>query len=207
MSAVYVIGLAGGIGAGKSSVANQFALNNVEIVDTDEISHRLTGPNGQAMTAIHAAFGNAVVSEDGSLDRMVMRDLVFATPNAKAQLEAILHPMIRRAAMERLTVAQKKSAPYAMLVVPLLFEQMGFRGTCNRTLVVDCPEPLQVARVQGRSNLTPEVIRRIMATQIPRAIRLQLADDVISNAFAPEGIPAQVATLHARYVAHAGGHG
>ena len=207
MSAGYVIGLTGGIGAGKSSVANQFALNNVEIVDTDEISHRLTGPNGQAMTAIHAAFGNAVVSEDGSLDRMVMRDLVFATPNAKAQLEAILHPMIRRAAMERLTVAQKKSAPYAMLVVPLLFEQMGFRGTCNRTLVVDCPEPLQVARVQGRSNLTPEVIRRIMATQISRAIRLQLADDVISNAFAPEGIPAQVATLHARYVAHAGGHG
>ena len=207
MSAVYVIGLAGGIGAGKSSVANQFALNNVEIVDTDEISHRLTEPNGQAMTAIHAAFGNAVVSEDGSLDRMVMRDLVFATLNAKAQLEAILHPMIRRAAMESLTVAQKKSAPYAMLVVPLLFEQMGFRGTCNRTLVVDCPEPLQVARVQGRSNLTPEVIRRIMATQISRAIRLQLADDVISNAFAPESIPAQVATLHARYVARAGGHG
>ena len=207
MSAVYVIGLAGGIGAGKSSVANQFALNNVEIVDTDEISHRLTGPNGQAMIAIHAAFGNTVVSEDGSLDRVAMRDLVFATPKAKAQLEAILHPMIRRAAMESLIVAQKKSAPYAMLVVPLLFEHMGFRGTCNRTLVVDCPEPLQLARVRARSNLTPEVIKRIMATQIPRAIRLQLADDVICNAFEPEDIPAQVATLHARYVAYAGEHG
>ena len=203
MASVYVIGLTGGIGAGKSSVANQFALKGVDIVDTDEISHRLTGRNGHAMTALRASFGNAVVADNGSLDRLAMRDLIFASPDAKAQLEAILHPMIRAAAMEILAAAQKRNAPYAMLVVPLLFEHMGFRETCKRTLAVDCPESMQVARVQRRSSLAPEMVTRIMATQIPRAIRLQLADDVICNAFEPGRIPAQVATLHAHYLARA----
>lgn len=193
-----VIGLTGGIGSGKSSVADLLAARGAGVVDTDAISRDLTGPAGKAMEQLRAAFGAKFVARDGSLDRAAMRALAFEDAEARGRLESILHPAIRAeadAALARVT------GPYAVLVVPLLFETGGYGGRVTRTLVVDCPEDLQVERTVRRSGLTPEQVRAIMATQWPRARRVAAADDVILNAGTPEELEARCAQVHARYVA------
>lgn len=172
------IGLTGGIGSGKSRVADFFAEWGANVIDTDVIAHQLTAPQGGAIDPIRARFGDALISPDGAMDRAAMRDLVFREPSARQDLEAILHPLIASQALER---AASASGRYLVFVVPLLVESGRWRDRVDRVCVVDCDPATQIARVQKRSGLTPEAIERIMSAQASREQRLDVADDVILN--------------------------
>ena len=191
------IGLTGGIGSGKSTVADLFAAQGVAVVDTDLIAHDLTGPTGAAMSEILAAFGDSVRQPNGGLDRVAMRRQVFADPQVRQQLEGILHPRIRSEAERRCRLA---TTPYVLLVVPLLIESGAYRDRVRRVLVVDCDEATQVARVVARSGLSPDEVRRIIATQLARAERLAAADDVIVNMAGVVALEPQVLAMHERYL-------
>jgi dephospho-CoA kinase len=193
----YTVGLTGGIGSGKSTVAHAFEAHGVEIVDADALAHGLTAPGGAAIPALRAAFGDEVIDATGALDRARMRRIAFADPGARKRLEAILHPMIR-AETDRL--AQSARSPYLILMIPLLVESGDPRERCDRVLVVDCPEAEQIRRVMARSGLARTDVEAIMATQASRANRLAAADDVVDNSGEPTGIDAQVAMLHRRYL-------
>lgn len=199
----FVVGLTGGIGSGKSTVAEFFAAQGALLVDTDQIAHQLTGPQGAAMPAIRSAFGESVLAADGSLDRGGMRRLVFSDPSAKARLEAILHPLIRAESAARCAAAT--DAPYVLLVVPLLVESGDYRQRVDRILVVDCDEAVQIARVVARSGLTENEVRAIMATQASRSERLAAADDLLVNNDGREALQQQIEILHRRYLALASG--
>jgi dephospho-CoA kinase len=200
----FVVGLTGGIGGGKSTVADLFAALGAAIVDTDDIAHQLTtGSNARAIPAIQHAFGAGVIAPDGSLDRAAMRDRAFADTQSKALLESILHPMIRQEVASQLQSANARTAPYVLLVVPLLFESLSYRDQVRETLLIDCPVTLQIARVQQRSSLAVPQIERIIAAQIPRAIRLQLADRVVFNVETVDSLRSPVAGLHAHYLRRA----
>lgn len=191
-----VVGLTGGIGSGKSTVAAQFVRLGAGLVDTDAIARALTAAGGGAIAAIGAAFGPAFLTPEGALDRAAMRRHAFDDPTARARLESILHPAIRAEAEAAL---ERAPGPYALIDVPLLFETRGYAGRLWRTLVVDCPEALQVARVRARSGLDEAEVLRIMAAQWPRWRRLQLADDVVWNGGDEAGLAPQCARLHAFY--------
>ena len=190
------VGLTGGIGSGKSTVAALLKSMGAAVVDTDDISHRLTGPGGAAMGAIRAAFGSGYVTSGGALDREAMRSLVFADPKARARLESILHPAIRRAADAELTQVR---GPYALVVIPLLFETRGYLERLARVLVVDCPEFLQVKRTAARGGLLEDEVRAIMAAQWPRWRRLQMADDVVWNGGEEAALRPQCERVHLSY--------
>jgi len=192
-----VVALTGGIGSGKSTVADRFAKLGIPIVDADRISHDLTGPGGAALEAIFAAFGPSVMDSDRALDRAALRQIVFSDPTSRKRLEAILHPRIRERMVDQLSTI---SSPYTILVIPLLFET-GQTDLADRILVVDLPESEQVRRVRARSNLEPDEIRRILATQVSRSRRLEEADDVIDNSGDPEALTDQVESLHRFYLA------
>lgn len=199
----FVVGLTGGIGSGKSTVADLFALRGAAVVDTDTIAHELTGPQGAAIGAISAAFGEAILRADGGLDRPAMRRLVFSDPLAKTRLEAILHPLIRQRSDARCAAAA--AAPYVLLVVPLLVESGSYRGCVDRVLVVDCDEAVQLARVMARNGLSVDAVKSIIATQASRVGRRAAADDLVINDDGLEALVAQVEGLHQSYVKMAGG--
>jgi len=196
-----VVGLTGGIGSGKTTVANRFGALGVTLVDTDLIAHQLTGPGGAAMPAITAEFGPGVVAADGRLDRAAMRELAFTDPAARKRLEAILHPMIRDESERQLAAA---TSPYAILVVPLLVEGGKPRARAQRVLVVDCRPETQIERVIKRNGLPREQIQAILAAQASREQRLAAADDVIDNDGSPETLDERVRALHERYLGLAG---
>lgn len=201
-----IVGLTGGIGCGKSTVADLFEKHGAGIIDTDVIARHLTqacpdpgrGAGGEAMTAIRAAFGDDYITNDGALDRAKMRGLIFSDNTAKQRLEKILHPLILEQAMAQ--VLQLQSRPYIILVAPLLPESPAFQQQVQRLLVVDCDEETQVTRVTGRSYFSAQEVRNIIARQTPRAERLRLADDVIHNEAGLETLAAQVDALHERYL-------
>ena len=195
---MFVVGLTGGIGSGKSTVADLFAELGTPVIDTDSIARQLTAPGGAALDEIRAAFGEAVMQADNSLDRAALRRRVFADVAARRQLEAILHPRIRQVVEQALA---KLVAPYALVVIPLLVETGSYREMLRRVLVVDCPEDLQIARVMARSGLELDEVKAILAAQVGRAERLAAADDVIVNTTSLEALRTQVATLHQRYLA------
>ena len=196
----FIVGLTGGIGSGKSAVADLLAKLGAAIVDTDAIAHELTRPGGAAIPQVRAIFGNDCIAADGAMDRRKVRELVFADPAAKKRLEGFLHPMIR-AESERRIAASAGRAPYVVHVVPLLVESSDYRRRVDRVLVVDCDEALQVERVRQRSGLAEEEVRRIIAAQAPSAERLAAADDVIDNNGPFAALSPQVGALHERYVA------
>ncbi len=196
----FTVGLTGGIGSGKSAATERFAALGATIVDTDLIAHRLTARGGAAIAAIRQAFGEGVISTDGSLDRGAMRARVFAEPAARQQLEAILHPLIRAESARQCLAAP---GPYVVMAVPLLVESGTYRQRCDRVCVVDCPEALQIERVRTRSGLDETQIRAIMAAQASREERLGAADDVIDNGGTLEALQQQVDRLHLRYLADA----
>jgi dephospho-CoA kinase len=192
----FSVGLTGGIGCGKSTVADLFAERGATIIDTDLIAHQLTMPGGIALPAIHAQFGDAFIGPDGAMDRARMRAHVFADPTEKQKLEAILHPLIRQ---ETERDAANASGPYVIFVVPLLIESGTWKERVSRVLVIDCPEQLQIERVMRRSSLTEAQVRAIMAAQVSREVRLAAADDTIVNDSDVNAITPQVDSLHARY--------
>ena len=193
----FIVGLTGGIGSGKSTVADFFSAQGILVVDTDVIAHELTGRKGPAMPEIAAAFGDSVVQADGSLDRNAIRQIVFADPASRKRLENILHPIIRRESEARCQAAE---SPYVILVVPLLVETGIYRQRVNRILVVDCEESAQVSRVMARSRLSEGEVRAIMETQATRDERLAAADDVVLNDGEIDSLRLRVDDLHREYL-------
>ena len=196
-----LVGLTGGIGSGKTTVANLFATRGVPLIDTDLIAHSLTTPGGAAMPAIEREFGASVIAPDGRLDRAAMRALAFADPDARRRLEAILHPMIGEETNRQIAAAA--GSPYAIVVIPLLVEGGRWRTRLERVLVVDCPVEVQIERVMQRSGLERAQVEAIIQVQATRAQRLAAANEVIDNGASPEGLDEQVDLLHRRYLARA----
>ena len=192
----FSVGLTGGIGSGKTLVADLLATHGASIIDTDQIAHQLTAPGGLAMAAIRETFGNAYLTAGGALDRAKMRDRVFSDAGARRQLEAILHPLITQ---QTESAAQRAQGHYLVFVVPLLVESGRWADRVDRVLVVDCPEALQVERVMRRNQFTVPQVEAIMATQATREQRLALADDVIVNDGHVDAVASAVARLHDRY--------
>ncbi len=202
MNNKFIVGVTGGIGAGKSTVAGIFAKLGAGVVDTDAISRQLTAPGGGAMQAIREHFGAAFIGEDGGLNRSAMREYVFNHPPARKQLEALLHGRIRDAVHAALEAATQ---PYVLLVVPLLIEVGTYRPILSRVLVVDCDEALQVQRATARGHLTVDSVKAIMAAQTDRKTRLRVADDVIDNSADLAQLETVVRELDQRYRSLAAG--
>ena len=197
------IGLTGGIGSGKSTVAALLVAHGATLVDSDAIAHALTTPGGAAMPALRQRFGAAVAAPDGALDRAQMRQLVFADADAKRALEAILHPMIGAEAQRQAAAAAGAPGGCGVVVfdVPLLTESSAWRARCQRILVLDCPAATQVQRVMARSGWTAEQVQRVIDLQAPRAARRAIADAVIHNhGLGPDALAAEVAALWAVWV-------
>ncbi|SDX94252.1 dephospho-CoA kinase [Collimonas sp. OK242] len=194
----FTVGLTGGIGSGKTTVANMFAERGAAVIDTDAIAHQLTAANGIAIAPIIAEFGSAFIDASGAMDRAKMRAHVFSDASAKQRLESILHPLIRA---ETANAAERAEGAYVIFVVPLLIESGNWTQRIKRTLVVDCDEQVQLRRVMQRNALSESQVRAIMATQATRQQRLQAADDVIVNNSEPAALLPQVAQLHALYEA------
>ncbi len=196
------IGLTGGIGSGKSAVADMLREWGAAVIDADALAHELTASGGEAIAAIRAAFGESMITPDGALDRSRMRELAFADPAQRARLEAILHPLIG----ERLrALAQSLPGPYVVLVVPLLVESLArWRERVDRIVVVDCPPELQLARVMRRSGLEAAQVRSILRAQATREQRLAAADEVIDNSSDLETLRARALELHRRMLRLAG---
>lgn len=194
-----IIGLTGGIGSGKSTVADALVARGAALVDTDQIAHALTAPGGTAIEPIRQAFGDAVIAPDGRMDRTAMRERAFSDPQARKLLEGILHPLIRAGTDAGIAAALQNAAPYVLVAIPLLVEGGGARGRFDRVLVVDCPTEVQVDRVMRRSGLARTQVDAIMAAQATREQRLAVADDIVDNGGSPDALPAQVERIDALY--------
>lgn len=192
----FSVGLTGGIGSGKTTVADMLAARGATVVDTDQIAHALTAPGGLAIPEIRAQFGDAFLTPEGAMDRAKMRTYVFAEPAAKSRLESILHPLIR---IETERAAAAANGLYVVFAVPLLVESGSWKQRVTRVLVVDCAEETQVRRVMSRSGLPESQIRAIMAAQASRSARLAAADDVIDNDGDVMALVPQVDRIHALY--------
>lgn len=195
-----MIGLTGGIGSGKSTVAGYFADLGINIVDADQLAHALVEPGKPAFDSVVATFGNACLSADGTLDRAWLRHRIHTNPEDKHKLEDILHPAIRARMTDLLN---KSESPYTIAVIPLLLET-GQTGLVDRILVVDVSEARQRTRVASRDGLPDDEITSIMKSQTDRSTRLSSADDVISNEQDLDSLHAQVETLHRHYLELAG---
>lgn len=175
------IGLTGGIGSGKSTVAQILAHLGATVIDADAIAKSATGPGGAAMQKIENAFGASVLSCNGALDREKMRHLVYADPKAKAVLEGIIHPLVEHEAAHRAKAAEETRSPCIVFDIPLLVETQHWRRTLHRVLVVDCTTDTQIARVTARNGLSTKEIQRVLAAQATRHARLNAADMVLFN--------------------------
>jgi dephospho-CoA kinase len=192
----YRVGLTGGIASGKTTVARLFAALGAPVVDADQLSREVTARGSPLLTRIAERFGAQLVAPDGTLDRRALRGLVFADPQARADLEALTHPAIFEALEQRSAVA---GGPYQILVLPLLVEKHHER-IVDHVVVVDCDEGLQIRRLQARDGSTLDEARAILAAQASRAARLEAADDVIANVGDLQSLRVQVEQLHARYL-------
>ena len=175
------IGLTGGIGSGKSTLAQRLFARGVALIDADALSRQLTAAHGEAMPDIEKAFGSEFIATDGSLNRERMRALVFAQPEARLRLQALLHPKILAALLAQESRLKTEGKPLVILDIPLLVESAHWRQAVNRVLVVDCSAETQIRRVMQRSGLSAEQVQGIMATQASRAQRLSAADWVVAN--------------------------
>ncbi|WP_432240507.1 dephospho-CoA kinase [Herbaspirillum robiniae] len=194
----FTIGLTGGIGSGKTTVANLFGELGASLVDTDAIAHRLTAPGGLAIAAIRERFGAGFIDAGGAMDRARMRSHVFGNAGARQELEAILHPLIRS---ETAREAEAATGDYVIFVVPLLVESGTWVGRTSRILVVDCEEEVQIERVMRRNGLQRSEVEAIMAAQASRFARLAVADDVVENNGDSAALLPRVQELHAAYLA------
>ncbi len=195
---MYIIGLTGGIGSGKSEAARLFAELGVPIVDVDIISHELTTSGQTTLNKIADTFGETILNNDGSLNRTSLRQKVFADSEARKKLEVILHPAIYNKALERLE--ENASAPYQILAIPLLFESDRYLNIINRSLVIDSDTKLQIVRASKRDGLLEADIQKIIDVQMPREKRNALADDIILNDGSIEELKEKVKQAHEKYI-------
>jgi len=190
------VGLTGGIGCGKSTVAKIFADLNIPVLDADQIAHRLVEKGQPALARIQQEFGASILSPDGSLNRRHLREIVFSDLTQKQKLESILHPLIYKTIQAEL---EQLVAPYCIVSIPLLFETDMTR-LVDRILVIDCPVETQIERVKTRDNLTVERIQSIVDNQVSRAYRIAKADDLIDNSTTDYRLAEQVKKLHNLYL-------
>lgn len=190
------VGLTGGIGSGKSTIASLFVMRGVPVIDTDELARALTEPGQEAFDEIVHAFGDSILDEEHRIDRNRLREHVFDSNDERRRLESILHPRIRTIVLEKLAAIE---APYAIVVVPLLIES-GFSDLVDRILVADTMENIQILRTASRSGLSEPEIRKIMSAQATRAQRLQQANDVIENNGDRKQLEAEVERKHQWYL-------
>jgi dephospho-CoA kinase len=195
------IGLTGGIGSGKSTVAGFLARRGAAIIDADAISRSLTAPDGRAMPAIAQTFGSEMLSLDGAMDRQAMRERIFRNPQAKRQLEHIIHPLVSQVTAEQAQAALQSGHRVLVFDVPLLVESgERWRKQVDRVIVVDCDTETQKQRVMARSGLASEEVERILAQQASRSQRLACADTVLFNqGLSFDDLDAQVAQLAADF--------
>lgn len=193
---MYIIGLTGGIGSGKSTVADLFKQHDVTVIDADDMARQLCEPGQEAYQAIIEHFGTDILQSNGSIDRSKLRQHIFDQDLERQWLEALLHPMIRRHMM---TLAEDSESPYTILMIPLLTESNNFDGI-DRILVVDVPETIQIARACERDHVDEMMIRKMMAAQNSREARLSYADDVIQNDEDLENLVSEVGLLHQMYL-------
>jgi len=192
----YFVGLTGGIGSGKSTVANLFANLGIAVISADVISREVVAKGSPALQHIQAKFGHSVIDEQGELDRKALRDIVFTDHSAKDWLNNLLHPLIR----QQLTAqAEAAFSPYCILEIPLLVENQ-LQYLVHRVAVVDCEQDQQVKRAETRDNVSREQIKSIMASQCTREERLSAAQDIVDNAADIAHLQQQVATLHEQYL-------
>lgn len=194
---MFVLGITGGIGAGKTAVADYLAGRGVRVVDADIAARQVVEPGEPALRAIADYFGEDILGPDGQLDRPALRQRIFASDQDRRWLENLLHPLINVRLQEQL---HKAHSPYAALVSPLLFET-GQHKLVDRVLVVDVPESLQIARAMQRDGQSKEQILAIMRTQLDRQERLRRADDRVDNSTDLAGLHAQLKALHHSYMA------
>lgn len=193
----FSVGITGGIGSGKTTVANMFEELGATIIDTDLIAHQVSAAQGIAIPAIVAAFGEDALDEAGALDRKKMRELVFKQPQARRQLEAILHPIIRQECERQALVGK---GAYPIFVVPLLYESGNWVDRLSKILVVDCDEETQIQRVMARNGFSRAQVKDILMIQATRDERLSIGHDVIQSDQDLQKIRAEVADLHQKYL-------
>ncbi len=188
---MYVIGLTGGIGSGKTTVANLFAAKGITVIDTDQLARDVTQPGREALQKIAEKFGATILATDGTLNRSALRKHVFDHPEDRVWLEQLLHPLIRT---EMKVQAEKATSPYCIVVIPLLFETTP-NPLINRVLVIDATEEQQIQRTQARDNVARDDVTAILQTQLARQERLTKANDIIHNHGNKSELVAQVARL------------
>ena len=199
----WILGLTGGIGSGKTTVANLFAAEGIPLVDADQVARELVEPGQTAWRAIRDRFGSAILKADGRLNRAELRARVFGDEQQKQWLNELLHPLIREALLRRCLAAQ---GPYVILVAPLLFEN-GLESQVQRTLGIDVSEETQLARTCRRDGNPPELVRAIMASQLSRSERAKRCDDLLNNDHQSlDELAAQVKRLHLNYLALSSQH-
>lgn len=189
------VGLTGGVASGKTTVSRLFARLGVPIIDTDVIARDVVAPGTPLLQQVDQELGPGLIGTDGALRRRQLRERVFSDPDARRRLEALLHPAIRAEVARQ---SAQATGPYHILVIPLLVEGQG-RIPVDRVLVVDCPEDLQIQRLQARDGSSAAQARAMLAAQASRAARLAAADDVIVNDGDPDRLEAAVAALHQKY--------
>ena len=195
----YIVALTGGIGSGKSTVADAFSRLGITIIDADIIARQVVEPNTPALNAIEARFGSTIINADGTLHRRQLRDYIFSDSVEKNWLNALLHPIIHRETQRQIAAAR---SPYVLWVVPLLVENQ-LQTKADRVLVIDVDPETQIQRTMARDGVSREHAEQILAAQATRAQRLAVADDVIDNNGAPDAIASDVARLHAQYLTFA----
>lgn len=192
---VFRVGLTGGIASGKSTVSQLFAAHDIDIIDADIIARELCQPGRVSYHAIVEHFGKQVLLEDMQLNRPALRELIFSDPQARQQLERILHPAIRQQMFQQ---SDETSSPYCILVIPLLIEA-NMQSCVDRILVVNVDNQSQLSRLQERDNLSAAQATQQIAAQLGPAQRLQYADDIIDNSTGNDSLKFQVSQLHALY--------
>mgnify|MGYP003648408105 FL=1 len=193
-----IIGLTGGIGSGKSTVARAFETLGAASVDADDVAREIVLPGEPALLAIKNRFGDQVIHQNGTLNRAALRDIIFKDPEQRQWLESVTHPKIRERLLQHLAQLKTQGAPYVLLVSPLLFES-GQNSLANRAVVVDVPQALQLSRTQQRDGVSESQVHAILAAQLSREQRLAQADDVIDNSGDHRSMMEQVVRLDQRY--------
>ncbi|MBL1386184.1 MAG: dephospho-CoA kinase [Colwellia sp.] len=192
----WVLGLTGGIGCGKTAVSNMLEQLGITIVDADIIARQVVKPKSDGLNAIVRKFGQSILLTDGTLNRSALRERIFTNSADKEWLNNLLHPLIRNKIYNDLTAAK---SPYVVLVAPLLFEN-GLDKLCNRTLLIDIPQNVQIERTASRDNVSVEQVKAIIAAQMSREDKQKQADDILNNDRALNDVNHDLLTLHKRYL-------
>lgn len=196
MTPLWEIALTGGIGSGKSAAATEFEKLGAAVIDSDDLAHQITAPNGAAIPQIIEVFGADYLDEHGALNRAKMRELVFDNKDALKELEAITHPLIKQAGEIAANSAREKNPSYLIFMIPLLFESNRWQGRFHKIIAVDCTVEQQIERVKARNNLTEAAVQKIINAQVSRDIRNANADYVIQNTSSWDNLIEQVNRSH-----------